>query len=82
MADVHPVYLARQFRRWFGCSITEHVGRRRVQRAAAAIATSAGSLSVISYQNGFADQPHMSRVFSREVGVTPATFRALVVRKV
>jgi AraC family transcriptional regulator len=81
-ADVHPVYLARQFRRWFGRSITEHVRRRRVQRVAAAIATAGTELSLIAYETGFADQPHMTRVFARETGATPAAFRALVNGKV
>jgi AraC family transcriptional regulator len=78
-AGVHPVYLARQFRRWYGCSITEHLKRRRVQRAAQAVAASREGLSLIAHQSGFADQPHMCRTFAREVGVTPSAYRSLTV---
>jgi AraC family transcriptional regulator len=76
-AGVHPVYLARQFRRWYGCSITDHAKLRRVQRAAHDIASTSKSLSVISHDAGFADHPHMCRTFVRETGVTPTTYREL-----
>jgi AraC family transcriptional regulator len=81
-AGVHPVYLARQFRRWYGCSITDYVRRRRVQLAARHITTSRGALSTVSYNAGFSDQAHMCRVFKAETGVTPGSFRALVAPKV
>lgn len=77
-AGVHPVYLARQFRKWYGCSITEHARRLRVRRAAEAILQGRGTLSSASYVAGFADHPHMCRVFRRQTGLTPAAFRALV----
>lgn len=79
VAGVHPVYLARQFRRWYGHSITEHIGRQRVQRAAGSIANTDRALSSISYETGFADQSHMCRVFARETGMTPRSYRRLVV---
>jgi len=78
-AGVHPVYLARQFRRWYGCSITEHLERRRVQTAAVVIASSSATLSSIAHDTGFADQPHMCRSFARALGVTPGAYRVLSV---
>jgi AraC family transcriptional regulator len=81
-AQVHPVYLARQFRRWYGCSITDYVRRRRVQLAARHITTSRGALSTVAYDAGFSDQAHMCRVFKAETGLTPGSFRALLVPKV
>lgn len=73
----HPVYLARQFRRWYGCSITEFTRRRRLQRAAFDIGRAAGRLSSISHASGFADHPNMCRLFKRETGVTPSTFQKI-----
>jgi AraC family transcriptional regulator len=81
-AQVHPVYLARQFRRWYGCSITDYVRRRRVQLTARHITTSRRALSTVSYDAGFSDQAHMCRVFKAETGLTPGSFRALLVPKV
>jgi AraC family transcriptional regulator len=34
VASVHPVYLARQFRRYMGCSVVKYIAGRRLQHAA------------------------------------------------
>ena len=76
-AGVHPVYLARQFRRWFDCSITEYARRLKAQRAAEAIYDHRG-LSRASHAAGFADHAHMCHVFKRETGITPGEFQSLI----
>ena len=81
-ADVHPVYLARQFRHWYGTSITGYYQRRRTERAAAAIARRASTLSSASHDAGFADHAHMCRVFKSVTGITPGVFRSLVAAQV
>lgn len=77
-ANVHPVYLARQFRRWYGCSITEYRRSRRAQRAAAIMAGCGRTLARVSHDAEFADQAHMCRVFRTETGMTPGAFRAII----
>jgi AraC family transcriptional regulator len=77
-AGVHPVYLARQFRRWYGMSIREHLKRRRAQAAASALAQGARTISAASYDAGFSDHSHLCRVFKRTTGLTPVAFRALL----
>jgi AraC family transcriptional regulator len=77
-AAVHPVYLARQFRRHYGTSLTAFRHAQRVRRASALLVADDASLSGIAYDTGFADQPHLTRVFGRLLGVTPARYRALV----
>lgn len=79
-AGVHPVYLARQFRRFYGCSTSEHIQRRRVQRAAALIAAGGLPLARVALAAGFSDQPHLGRVFRRETGLAPGAFRHLARR--
>ena len=78
-AGVHPVYLARQFRRHVGCSVTEYAQRLRLQRAAArAAAAEGGPLSAVACAAGFFDQAHMCRAFRRGTGMSPSAYRALV----
>jgi AraC family transcriptional regulator len=72
---VHPVHLARQFRRAFGCSVGEYVRRARVDFARRALLMTDAPLSEIALEAGFADQSHFSRVFKRETGLTPGEYR-------
>jgi AraC family transcriptional regulator len=74
---LHPVSLARLFRRHFGTSITERIRRRRVERAAGLLAADSAGLAEIALNTGFADQSHLSRVFRRETGLTPGAYRRL-----
>jgi AraC family transcriptional regulator len=76
--DVHPVHLARVFRRHHNCSPGEFLRRVRIQRACSLLAESGESLSAIAYETGYADQSHFTRHFKRAVGVTPGAYRRLV----
>lgn len=76
--DVHPVHLARVFRRHYDCSPGEFQRRVRIQRACRLLAESPESLSAIAYETGYADQSHFTRHFKRAVGVTPGAYRRLV----
>jgi AraC family transcriptional regulator len=75
---VHPVYLARAFRRHYGQSVGAYSLQCRIRFAAARLATSDGPISRIAQDCGFADQAHFTRLFSREVGESPARFRRLL----
>jgi AraC family transcriptional regulator len=77
-AGVHPVYLARAFRRRHGRSIGEHMTQSRLRLAMARLAATNDVISRIAIECGFADQPHLTRVFRQELGIPPARFRRLV----
>lgn len=72
---VHPVRLARAFRRHYGCSLGEYQRRLRVEYASYQLVTTRRPLSSIAATAGFADQAHFSRVFKKETGLTPAKYR-------
>jgi AraC-like DNA-binding protein len=72
---VHPVTVARAFRRYFGCTVGEYIRRLRVEHAAAQLTESTASISEIALRAGFADQPHFSNVFRRYLGTTPGRYR-------
>jgi AraC family transcriptional regulator len=76
-ADVHPVYLARAFRRWMGCSPGDRLRQRRLERAADLIARGRHDLAEIALLSGFCDQSHLSRAFRAGWGMTPGEYRRL-----
>jgi AraC family transcriptional regulator len=76
-AGVHPVYLARCVRRWYGIAAADVLRRARLSHAARAIADSRQTVSAAAYATGFADESHLCREFSKTTGVTPARFRRL-----
>lgn len=76
-AEVHPVYLARRFRRHIGYSITEYRTRLKIRAAAELLASSNVPLTAAANQCGFADQSHFGRVFKAASGLTPLDYRQL-----
>src|SRR5688572_30485436 len=74
-AGVHPVHLARVFRREFRCTPGEYVRRIRIEWACDQLATGTRPLSEIAHVAGFSDQSHFSRTFKRHTGVTPSAHR-------
>jgi len=76
-ADVHPVSLARAFRRAFGVAPSTYRRRLRVRRAADLLASSDAPAVQVALDTGFADQSHMCRDVRAELGLTPGQLRAL-----
>ena len=72
---VHPVTLARAFRRTFGCTVGEYLRRLRIERAAELLVSGTQPLAEIALGAGFADQSHFSNVFRRRLGMSPSAFR-------
>jgi AraC family transcriptional regulator len=76
-AGVHPVYLARAFRRAFGTSPTAYARSVRVRRAAELILKGDRICDVAATLER-SDQSHLCREFSRELDLSPSAFQALV----
>ena len=76
-AQVHPVYLARQFRRHVGCSVTDYRKLLKARAAAQALNSPQVSLAAVADQFGFADQSHFGRTFKSITGLTPLGYRRL-----
>ena len=79
-AGVHPVYLARAVRHWYGTTPAAELRRVRLSRAAEAMAKGEGTASAVAHHTGFSDQPHLCRAFGASTGLTPGHYRRLVAR--
>lgn len=75
-ADVHPVHLARDFRRRQGVTVGDHIRTLRIGWACRELITTDRPIVEIAVHAGFCDHSHMTRVFRRQAGLTPTEFRA------
>jgi AraC family transcriptional regulator len=74
-AGVHPVHISRAFRRHHRCTVGDYVRRLRVEYASRHMLTSKETLLEIATAAGFSDQSHFSRVFKRQMGMTPTQYQ-------
>ena len=73
-AGLSPIHFARQFKRTTGISPHQFLMEARVVRARDLLASRL-SIAEIAYRCGFSHQEHMTRLFGRQLGVTPAAYR-------
>ncbi|MGH9857742.1 MAG: helix-turn-helix domain-containing protein, partial [Acidobacteriota bacterium] len=73
---IHPVHLAREFRKFHRCAIGDYIRKLRIEQACHALAHSDFSLAQIALSAGFSDHSHFSRIFKRFMRVTPTEYRA------
>jgi len=69
-------HFCRAFRASMGCSPHQYLLRQRVERAKSLIATRDMALCEVAQAAGFADQSQLTRTFRKQLGITPAGYRA------
>lgn len=74
---VHPVHLARTFRRKYGSTIGDYVRQLRLELACREISSTDLPFAEIAAKAGFYDQGHLSRLFKRFSGMTPGQYRSV-----
>jgi AraC family transcriptional regulator len=74
--DVHPVSLARAFRRAYHCTVGEYVRKLRIESACQKLLTSDAPMVEIAFSAGFSEQSHFCRTFKRLTGLTPSEYRS------
>lgn len=78
-AGVHPVHLARVFRKFENRTPGEYQQRLQVRAACELLRDREWPLAAIAAECGFADQSHFTRIFRRMTGTTPAQFRRALI---
>ena len=74
-AGISPSRLARGFKRDTGMTPYQYVLSARVHLAKKLLHTSTRPIAEIALACGFSHQEHLTRMFGREVGTTPAAYR-------
>lgn len=74
--EIHPVHLARAFRKCFGCTPGDYVRHLRIDFACRELSGADTPVVEVALAAGFAHQAHFSRVFKTQTGMTPSEFRA------
>lgn len=77
LVSLSPSHFSRLFKQTMGMTPLMYVAARRVAAAGQYMLCSASSLSEIALSHGFCDQSHFCRVFRRETGLSPQTWRKL-----
>lgn len=75
-AHLSPFYLNRVFRAAAGVPPHTYLLQKRI-KSALTVLTETGSIAAAAQSLGFADQSHFTRLFKREVGITPGRYLAL-----
>ncbi len=74
-ANLSPSHFAQIFKAAQGETAYQYILRRRAEFARDLIAGTTDPLAQIAYAVGFSSQAHMTCIFKRQFGVTPATLR-------
>ena len=74
--NVHPAYLSREFSKYFdNLSFGEYVRKMRIDKAIHLLQETGHALSEIAYLTGFSDQSHFTRIFKKQTGQNPSSYR-------
>ncbi len=76
--NVHPVHVAREFRRYYRCTIGDQIRRLRIEYACVQLSETTRSLSDIALSAGFADQSHFTVAFKQLIGTAPSRYRRAI----
>lgn len=73
-ANLSPIHFARQFKRSTGRAPYQYIIEQRVERARDLLRSDL-PIAEIAVRCGFTHQEHLTRIFGRTTGVTPAAYR-------
>ena len=80
-AHMSPYHFSRVFHERTGTPVHRYLTRLRLRASLEHLPDSAGDLTCVALELGFASQSHFGEAFRREFGCTPATFRCRANRR-
>jgi AraC-like DNA-binding protein len=77
--EINPAYLSREFSKYFdNLSFGDYMRKMRIEKAMLLIEAGQYTLTEIAYLTGFSDQSHFNRIFKKQTGHSPSTFKKAV----
>ena len=71
----HPVYLSKEFKRYYGVTIGEYQRQLRLKKAAQLLQVGRLDLSEVALSCGFASHANLCRSFKAAYGMSPSSYR-------
>lgn len=75
--NISPGYLSNMIKRETGITYTDQIIKRRIEKAKALLKNRQLSITEIANQVGYHDYFHFTKLFTKEVGVSPSKYRKL-----
>lgn len=63
------------FHRYFGCTPSDYINKKRVEKSTEYLKTTDMSIELISQKVGFLSSSYYTRIFKKYMGITPRNFR-------
>lgn len=75
-------YISREFRRYTGQTITQFTLQTRLKKACELLENTDLSIYEVATNIGYDDYCHFSKIFKREIGVSPAAYRKYIEKQI
>ena len=80
LANVHPVTLSKEFPDFFNCTFGDYLRKLRLERSLDLLKKASISLDEIALHCAFYDSSHYINTFKRFYGMTPSSYRKLLLQ--
>ena len=81
VANYSVGHLSKEFKKEVGMSISDYIQLIRCQKAKELLETTDAQIADISYIVGYEDNNYFVKVFKKQYGVTPSTYRKSLIKK-
>jgi len=78
---VNASYLSSQFKKELGVTLTDYITQKRINHAIFLINSSNYSISAIAQQCGIPDVQYFSKIFKKQLNMSPSQYRKMVLGK-
>ena len=76
-ASLSKSVLYRRFHSCFGCTVSQYINKKRIEKATELLRKGNWSVEDVSQQVGFSDCSYFSRAFKKEIGISPVKYKIM-----